>query len=114
MRKFAGLVTALFATAMVFALVSVIEPSKAREPKGYWIAAIESSCELVCRAHGRGPFVAGQYNDGGGNYLVCRGRWVGASSPTRGRPGFQHQEGSPNVCKVQGASALKSFDCLCK
>jgi hypothetical protein len=40
-----------------------------------------------------------------------------------GRPGFQHQDGSPNVCKVHGVNSgpsvesdgvISSYDCLCR
>jgi hypothetical protein len=81
---------------------------------GVWVTAFKSSCDLVCRAEGRSPFIAGQYRGNlPGNYLICR--WRDAGTPAEvGRPGFQHQEGSPNVCKVQGRGSTERFDCLCK
>lgn len=107
----------LCALATVFALLMPIERVAATEPYGMWVPAHATSCELACRARRAKAFVAGQYNDNGGDYTICRAPYgrsgVPADDADAGRPGFQHQKGSPNVCKIQSRSQINDFDCLC-
>ena|SRR5258706_8230717 len=117
MRRFVGLVIPLVAAATVFALS--IDLGRADKPNTYgvWVINVNrSSCDLACRADGHnGAFIAGQYKDSGGNYSICRWSTITADDYLEfGRPGFQHQEGSPDVCKVQGKGSTTRFDCLCK
>lgn len=111
MRKLA------ISVATVFALLAPVGAAHAEEPWGMWVPAHATSCELACRASRARAFVAGQYNDNGGDYTVCRAPYGRSGTPAdnadAGRPGFQHQKGSPNVCKIQSRSPLNDFDCLC-
>lgn len=129
------------ATAMVLVVLATSAVgSSAVAADGIWIDGSGKSCHLVCKANGHTAWVAGRYRDSHqivglpdeSDYVVCR---VKADYVTRryaSRPGFQHQSGSPNVCKVQGvamdegggaklanpgvqsAEVLTLYECLCR
>lgn len=127
------------AVAMVISLAASAPGSSVLAADGIWLDGSGKSCQLVCKANGRTAWVSGRYRDshqiaglpGESDYVVCR---VRANHPSRKyatRPGFQHQSGSPNVCKVQGvpldeggsakintadvvsAEVLSLYECLC-
>jgi hypothetical protein len=92
--------------ATLLALVASVAGSKVEAADGLWLDGTRSSCSLICRAAGHQAWKAGYYRRKPGrtdyDFVICR---VRADYPDRryaGRPGFQQQSGSPNVCKVQG------------
>ncbi len=77
----------------------------------FWVSGKGSSCDLACGAafstKKLEAFRSGHYLDSETHYTICR-TMVGK------RPGFQHQAGSPNVCKVHGFEPARDYECLCK
>lgn len=96
--------------ALAVAALMTAASLDAEEPHGFWVDGQGSSCDLACGAEKREAFRSGHYASTEGHYTICRipldyignpnGDYYGGQ--LRGRPGFQHQAGSPNVCKVHG------------
>jgi hypothetical protein len=85
---------------------------------GTWVKGQTSSCELACGSRGLDAFRSGHYGTTSTHYTICRYQ-AGYISEFAGRPGFQHQAGSPNRCKIHGylssleAEGTSTYDCLC-
>lgn len=128
--SFSSLKPALFATAnivtpfaVVVAIAAAIAPIEASAPHGMWIDGQGGSCDLVCRGQGRQAFRTGRYHNTYSmgsplisgterHYTICRAP-LSAQASLAGRPGFQEQTGSPNVCKIQSSDPQRTYDCLC-
>ena len=102
-------------------LVANAAGSGGQTSDGQWLDGSRSSCRLICQVAGLRAWNTYRFQND--DYVVCR---VKPSYPVpdyAGRPGFQHQAGSPNVCKVFGVDrgpslvsdeVLSSYDCLCR
>lgn len=81
-------------------------------PHGTWVDGQGGSCELACRNAGQEAFRSGFYNKTQTPFTICRAP-VDARHDLASRPGFQHQSGSPNLCKIQSFEPQRRYDCLC-
>jgi hypothetical protein len=98
--------------AAVIVLAAAIEPLWANAPPhGMWVDGQGGSCDLACKAQGHEAFRAG-FHKGQTPYTICRAP-LSARNDLASRPGFQHQAGSPSLCKIQSFEPQRRYDCLC-